>query len=146
MRRLVIGTLLLLLSSLSALSMAQVANHAVTQNAIIAALPTDVSAADASSDQIAFAAKTLAFAMQGDLETNLKQVMVSLGELTRAGKFPAAPRYGDKSPPHRFYTVVLNVAASNYHGLNVQDMIRLTAAMRSGIDFLNEAESNPITR
>jgi DNA polymerase/3'-5' exonuclease PolX len=91
--------------------------------------------------------------MEGNLEANLTQVMVALGELTRAGKFQNAPRFGDSYPPGRFYTKVLNMASSNpdvssstYHALTVQDIMRLTAAMREGMNFLNGAKSNAITR
>jgi hypothetical protein len=80
-------------------------------------------------------------------------VMVSLGELTRAGTFKSAPRFGDKNPPGRFYTKVLNVASSNldvasrtYYGTTVQYIIGLTAALRDGQNFLNGAKSNAITR
>jgi len=130
---------------------AQIGNHEATRAAIIQALPE--AAETASADQIAQAATTLAFAMEGNLEANLTQVMVSLGELTREGHFKNAPRFGDKNPPGRFYTKVLNMASSNpdvasttYYGLTVQDIIRLTAAVREGSNFLNGAKSKAITR
>jgi hypothetical protein len=132
---------------------AQVANDAATQKAIIAALPEGVTPENASSDEIAQAATTLAFTMDGDLQANLTQVMVSLGEMTRAGQFKNAPRFGDKNPPGRLYIKVMNMASSNldvssstYYGLTVQDMTRLAAAMRDGSNFLNGAKSNAITR
>lgn len=147
-------TAVLLIASFACLgAKAQVADDAATQQAILGALPAGVSAATASADVIAQAATTLAFGMEGDLEANLTQVMVSLGELTRAGTFTAAPRFGDQNPPGRFYTKVLNMASSNldvssttYHSLTVQDIIRLTAALRAGQNFLNDAKSNAITR
>jgi hypothetical protein len=146
-------TFSLLLSVIAFGANAQVANDVATQNAIIAALPEGVSAAEATSDQIAQAATDLAFSMEGDLQANLTQVMVSLGELTRAGQFKTAPRFGDKNPPGRLYTKVMNMASSNldvssstYYSLTVQDMTRLAAAMRDGTNFLNGAKSNAITR
>jgi hypothetical protein len=132
---------------------AQKANDAGTQAAILAALPTGVTADSASVDQIAQAAIDLAFTMEGDVEANVKQVTVTLGEMTRAGKFPNAPRFGENNPPGRFYTKVMNLASSNldvssttYYGLTVQDMTRLSAAVRAGQNFLNDATSNAITR
>jgi hypothetical protein len=134
-------------------ALAQVANDVTTQNAIIAALPEGVTPEKATSDEIAQAATDVAFSREGDLQANLTQVMVSLGELTKAGKFTNAPRFGDKNPPGRFYTKVMNMASSNldvssstYHSLTVQDMTRLAAAMRDGMNFLNGAKSNAITR
>jgi hypothetical protein len=143
-----------LVSALIGLSAnAQVANDEATQRAIIAALPEGLAPENASSDEIAQAATTLAFTMEGDLEANLTQVMVSLGELTRAGRFKAAPRFGDRNPPGRLYIKVMNMASSNldvssstYYSLTVQDMTRLAAAMRDGMNFLNGAKSNAITR
>ena len=95
----------------------------------------------------------MGFGMEGDVETNVMQVTVALGELTRAGKFKNAPRIGDKNPPGRFYTKVMNLASSNldvssstYYALTVQDMTRLSAAVRRGQNFLNGAVANPITR
>ena len=142
------------LLSLSAFAThAQVANDTATQNALIAALPDGVTAETATPDQIAQAAIELAFTMEGDLEANVMQVTIALGELTRAGKFPNAPRRGDSNPPGRFYTKVMNLASSNldvssstYYALTVQDMTRLSAAVRKGQNFLNGATSNPITR
>jgi hypothetical protein len=147
-------TVLLLVMALAGFNThAQVANDVATQAAILAALPADVLPDRASADQIAQAATTLAFSMEGNLETNLTQVTVSLGELTRAGRFPGAPRVGEKNPPGRFYLKVLNMASSNpdvssstYYSLTVQDMTRLTAAVREGMNFLNGAKSNAITR
>lgn len=147
------ATLILVLSLTGFTANAQVANDAATQNAILAALPEGVTADTATSDEIAQAATTLAFTMEGNLETNVTQVMVSLGELTRAGKFPNASRFGDNNPTGRLYLKVLNLASSNldvssstYYGLTVQDMTRLAAAAREGMNFLNGAESNAITR
>ena len=146
-------TLLLALSLVSAGVQAQVANDTATQKAILAALPKGVTAAQATSDQIAQAAADLAFSKEGNLEANVTQVMVSLGELMQAGTFKAAPRFGDKNPTGRFYLKVMNIASSNldvssstYYGLTVQDMTRLAAAARAGQNFLNGAKSNAITR
>lgn len=144
----------LLLSTLMATgAAAQVANDEATRQAILQALPEGVTPAAATADQIGQAALELAFHMEGDLEANLTQVMVSLGELHRAGTFPNTPRFGDKTPPARFYTRVLNLASSNldvssdtYYAITVQDIMRLTAAMREGQNFLNGAKSNAITR
>ena len=123
------------------------------QQAILAALPAGLSPETASADQIAQAATTLAFTLAGDLEQNLTRVTVALGELTRAGAFPAAPRFGDGTPTGRLYLKVLNLASSNpdvssstYYGLTVQDMTRLAAAVREGSNILNGARSNAITR
>jgi hypothetical protein len=91
--------------------------------------------------------------MEGNLESNLTQVTLALGELTRAGRFSSAPRFGDGNPPGRMYLKVLNMASSNpdvssstYYGLTVQDMTRLTAAVREGMNILNGAKSSAITR
>ena len=154
---------LLILSILPGFSLAApMSNDVATQNAILAALPDNVTAATATADQLAQAALEVAFGVdngkaggltQKEMETNLTQVMVSLGEMTRAGKFPNAPRFGNKNPPGRLYTRVLNVASSNldvasttYYGTTVQYIIGLTAAMREGQNFLNGAKSNAITR
>ena len=146
-------TLILVLALTGFSTNAQVANDVATQNAILAALPEGVTPEQATADEIAQAATELAFSMEGNIEANLTQVMVSLGELTRAGKFKNAPRFGDHNPPGRLYLKVLNLASSNldvasstYYGLTVQDMTRLTAAMREGMNFLNGAKSNAITR
>lgn len=147
-------TVLILALAFTALgARAQVANDTATQNAILAALPEGLAPEQASADEIAQAATTLAFGMEGNLEANVTQVTVSLGELTRAGKFKNAPRFGDNNPVGRFYLKVLNLASSNldvssstYYGLTVQDMTRLTAATRAGQNFLNGAKSNAITR
>lgn len=147
-------TALLLVLALTAFGAnAQVANDVATQNAILAALPAGVTPEKATADEIGLAASQLAFSMEGSLEANLTQVMVSLEELTRAGKFASAPRFGDKNPPGRFYSVVLNLASSNldvssstYYGLTVQDIIRTTTALREGTNFVNGAKSNAITR
>ena len=147
-------TTILLALSLTGISVsAQVANDEDTQKAIIQALPEGISAQDASADEIAQAALELTFSMEGELEENLTQVMVSLGELTREGTFQAAPRFGDRNPPGRLYTRVLNLASSaldvtytTYHGVTVQHIIALTAAMRDGQNFLNDASGNAITR
>lgn len=156
-------TAFILLLSLAAFSVsAQVANDEATHNAILAALPAGVSAANATADEIAQAALDVAFGVanggegglsQKQMETNLTQVMVSLGEMTRAGMFKSAPRFGDKNPTGRLYTKVLNVASSNldvasstYYSTTTQYIIGLTAAMREGQNFLNGAKSNAITR
>jgi hypothetical protein len=154
MKSLPISLLLILTLSLAGFSAsAQVANDEKVQKAILAGLPEGVTPDKASTDEIAQAATDLAFTMEGNLEANVTQVMVSLGELTRAGTFSNAPRFGDKNPPGRFYTKVLNLASSNldvssstYYGLTVQDMTRLAAAAREGMNFLNGAKSNAITR
>ncbi|MFT5320639.1 MAG: hypothetical protein ACI934_000780 [Pseudohongiellaceae bacterium] len=132
---------------------AQIANDESTHNAIINALPDGLMPENASADEIAQGALDLAFTMDGELESNLTQVMVSLGELTRAGTFKNAPRFGDKNPAARLYTRVLNMASSaldvtytTYHGVTVQHIMALTAAMRDGQNFLNGAESKAITR
>lgn len=146
---------LLLLLSLTAFSAhAQKANDTATQNAILAALPKGVTAEKATTDEIAQAALDLAFSAEKDkLEASVTQVMVSLGELTRAGKFPNAPRFGEYNPTGRFYTKIMNLASSNldvssstYYGLTVQDMTRLAAAGHEGMNFLSGAKSNAITR
>jgi hypothetical protein len=151
--RILCTTLVLLLSLAGFSANAQVANDLATQNAIIDALPDGVTPEKATSDEIAQAATDVAFSREGDLQANLTQVMVSLGELTRAGQFKNAPRFGDKNPPGRMYTKVMNMASSNldvssstYYSLTVQDMTRLAAAMRDGMNFLNDAKSNAITR
>lgn len=152
--RVLIRSTLLLTLGLGALgASAQVANDEATHKAVLAALPKGVTPAEASSEQIAQAAIELAFGMEGDLEANVAQVTVALGELTRAGVFKAAPRIGDNTPPGRFYTKVMNLASSNldvssstYYALTVQDMTRLSAAVRRGMNFLNGATSNAITR
>ena len=155
--------LFLLLALGGAAAAAPVANDTATQNAILAALPEGVSAETATADQIAQAAIQVAFEVdygetesdltQEEMQENLTQVMVSLGELTRAGRFKNAPRFGNHNPPGRFYTRVLNVASSNldvasstYYGTTVQYIMGLTAAMREGQNFLNGAKSNAITR
>ncbi len=154
--------LLLILAVTGMSANAQVANQKATQNAIIQTLPEGVSPENATADEIAQAAVEVAFGVDGgregnltqeEMEANLTQVMVSLGELTRAGTFKSAPRFGDKNPPGRFYTKVLNVASSNldvasrtYYGTTVQYIIGLTAALRDGQNFLNGAKSNAITR
>lgn len=141
---------------------AQVANDEATRNAILAALPEGVTAETATADQIAQAAVYLAFEVdsnmkspltQEEMHVNLTQIMVSLGELTKEGRFKNAPRFGANSPPERFYLKVLNVASSNldvasttYYGTTVQFIIGLTAAMREGQNFLNGAKGNAITR
>jgi hypothetical protein len=147
------ATLILVLSLSGFSASAQVANDSATQQAILAALPEGMAPESATSDQIAQAAIELAFSKEGDLEANVAQVTVALGELTRAGTFESAPLRGDKNPPGRFYTKVMNLASSNldvssstYYALTVQDMTRLSAAVRRGQNFLNGATSNAITR
>jgi hypothetical protein len=144
---------ILLLSLLAFGASAQTANDTATQNALLAALPEGVTPATATPDQIAQAAIEVAFTMEGDVEANVMQVTIALGELTRAGTFRNAPLRGDNNPPGRFYTKVMNLASSNldvssttYYALTVQDMTRLSAAVRKGQNFLNGATSNPITR
>jgi len=147
-------TILLLSLSLTGFNAsAQIANDEPTHNAIINALPDGLMPENATADEIAQGALDLAFTMDGELESNLTQVMVSLGELTRAGTFKSAPRFGDKNPPARLYTRVLNLASSaldvtytTYHGVTVQHIMALTAAMRDGQNFLNDAKSQAITR
>jgi len=146
-------SLLLVLTLFGFSAHAQVANDTSVQNAIITALPEGVTTESATADQLAQAATDLAFGMEGTIETNLTQVMVSLEEMTRAGRFPAAPRFGENNPPGRFYIKVLNMASSNpdvasstYYALTVQDIMRLTAALREGMNFVNGAKSNAITR
>ena len=156
------SVLFLLLSIFGFNASAQVANHMATQNAILSALPQGITAETATADQIAQAAVDVAFGVAGgsdvllsqeEMQDNLTQVMVSLEEMTRAGKFTNAPRFGDKNPPGRFYTKVLNVASSNldvasttYYSTTVQYIIGLTAALRDGQNFANGAKSNAITR
>lgn len=151
--KLACASLFLVLSLFGFSANAQMANATAVQNAIIAALPGGVTPESATADDLAQAATDLAFSMDGTIEANLTQVMLSLGEMTRAGKFPNAPRFGDNNPPGRFYTKVLNMASSNpdvasstYYALTVQDIMRLTAAMREGMNILNGAKSNAITR
>ncbi len=158
------ATMILMLMIFGSSSQAQVANDVATQNAILAALPAGVTAETATADQIAQAAVDVAFEVdpqtgeapnltQEQMEANLTQVMISLGELTREGKFKNAPRFGTQNPTERFYLKVLNVASSNldvasttYYGTTVQYIMGLTAAMREGQNFLNDAKSNAITR
>ena len=92
--------------------LAQKANDTATQQAILAALPAGVAAEQATADAIAQAATDLVFGMEGPLEANITQVMVSLGELAQAGRFKAAPRFGDGNPTGRFYTKIMNLASS----------------------------------
>ena len=136
---------------------AQVANDQTTQAAILQALPEGRTPDDATADEIAEAALNVALNMEGttidDLQVNVTQVMISLGELTREGTFRNAPRFGNRNPTGRLYTLVLNLASSaldvtytTYHGVTVQHIIGLTAAMREGQNFLNGAQSNAITR
>jgi hypothetical protein len=147
-------TLMLALSFAAFSVQAQKADDVATQNAILAALPKGVTADKATADEIAQAALDLAFsADKAKLEASVTQVMVSLGELTRAGKFTNAPRFGEMNPTGRFYTKIMNLASSNldvssstYYGLTVQDMTRLSAAGHEGMNFLNGAKSNAITR
>jgi ankyrin repeat protein len=130
-----------------------VVGDAVTADAIIALLPSDVTVNTATGDQIAQAAVTLAFNMKGNLESNISQTMVVLGEMTREGKAQAAPRYGDNTPAGRFYLKVMNMASSNldvssktYYGLSTLDLTRIAAAARAGQNALNGARSDAITR
>ncbi len=130
-----------------------VANGVAAEDAIMMALPAGVMPEQASADEVAQAATTVAFNMQGKLEDNLTRVMVTLEQLTRAGSFPGAPRFGTKNPPELFYTKVLNMASSNpdvssttYYKLNTLDITRVTAAAREGMNIANGAKSNAITR
>ncbi|MEY4641183.1 MAG: hypothetical protein RLZZ227_1177, partial [Pseudomonadota bacterium] len=150
-----LSSMLLLVLSLAAFSAhAQNANDKATHEAILAALPDGVSAQQATADEIAQSVITLAFATGTEnIEATLTQLMISLGELQKASTFSNAPRYGDKSPTGRFYTKIMNLASSNldvssstYYALTVQDMTRLSAALREGTNFLNGAKSNAITR
>lgn len=130
-----------------------VIGDSVTPEAITALLPSVVTASTASVDQIAQAATTLAFNAKGNLETNITRTMVVLGEMTREGKFPKAPRYGEGAPTARFYLKVMNMASSNldvssktYYGLSTLDLTRVAAAARAGQNVLNGAHSDAITR
>ena len=146
--------LVMFISGLTAVNVsAQVANDQKTHQAILQALPAGVTADTATADQIAQASIELVFSMDGDRDTNVTQVMVSLEELTRQGVFKAAPRFGHRNPPERFYTRMLSLASSaldvtytTYHGVTVQHIMALTAAMRKGQNFVNGAESLGITR
>lgn len=121
---------------------AQTANDESTQNAIIAAIPDGLAPETASADDIALAARTVAFNMEGDLNTNLTQVMVSLGELTREGVFTSAPRSGNKSPTLRFYNSVLNLTSSTNMGVTPQYITGTTDALVKGMNFLNAADNS----
>jgi ankyrin repeat protein len=125
----------------------------VTADAIAALLPSGVTVGTATADQIAQAAATLAFNAKGNLESNIAQTMVVLGEMTRQGKIPNAPRYGDGTSTGRFYLKVMNMASSNldvssktYYGLSTLDLTRIAAAARAGQNALNGARSDAITR
>lgn len=152
--KMLLKIMVLALSMMAAATHAQKLNDTATQNAILKALPKGVAAETATADQLAQAATDLAFsAKKEELEASVTQVMVSLGEMTRAGRFRNAARFGDNSPTGRFYTKIMNLASSNldvssstYYGLTVQDMTRLSAAAREGSNFLNGAKSNAITR
>ncbi|MBT3708101.1 MAG: hypothetical protein HOG19_01585, partial [Gammaproteobacteria bacterium] len=127
-------TLLFTFSLIGFSANAQIANDSATQQAILQALPEGVTAETATADEIAQSALDLVFSMEGVRQANMTQVMVSLGELTRSGTFKNAPRFGDKNPPGRFYTRVLNLASSaldvtytTYHGVTVQHIMELTA-------------------
>lgn len=153
MTRLVLltATLVFMLACVDA--SAQVANDEATRQTILQALPAGVDASTATADQIAQACIDLVFSMDGDRDANVTQVMVSLEELTREGVFKAAPRFGHRNPPERFYTRMLSLASSaldvtytTYHGVTVQHIMALTAAMRKGQNFVNGAESLAITR
>ena len=154
---------LLLLCLVPLGTVAQWRNHQPTYDAILAHLPEGVTAQTATADQIGQAALELALGVnsageetaltQTEMQDNLTQVMLSLVEMTRAGMFPAAPRFGDDNPPGRLYLRVLNVASSNldvasstYYGTTTQYIIGLTAAMREGQNLANNASSNAITR
>lgn len=149
-----IGLLLLALNA-----QAQVANDRATRQAIISALPAGVTAKTATADQIAQACIDLVFSLEvevgvkGDRDTKVTQIMVSLEELTREGTFENAPRFGHRNPPGRFYDRMLSLASSaldvtytTYHGVTVQHIMALTAAMRKGQNFVNGAQSQAITR
>ena len=145
--------LMLIMIFLAFESQAQQANDTEIQQAILQALPDNLTPETATADDLALSAIEVAFSMEGDRYANLTQVMVSLGELERAGTFKNAPRFGSKTPTGRLYTRVLNLASSaldvtyeTYHGVTVQHIIALTAAMWDGMNFLNGAKSNAITR
>lgn len=135
---------------------AQDATDKALQDAILAALPDGVGPEAASADQVARAALDVLFSVEANMqerEDRARGIMVALGELTRAGTFESAPRYGSNNPPARFFSKVLNLASSaldvtytTYHGVTVQHIIGLTAAMREGQNILNGASSNAITR
>ena len=153
-----------LLFSLSAVfASAQSVTDTATRDAILARLPQGVTAATATADEIGQAALELALGVnsageeadltQAEMQDNLTRVMRTLVEMTRAGMFENAPRYGEDNPPGRFYLRVLNVASSNldvasstYYGTTTQYIIGLTAAMREGQNLANGATSNAITR
>ena len=155
---------LFLLCSLTAFSAAaQAVNDTATRDAILARLPAGVTAQTATADEIAQAALELSLAVnsegeraklpQAEMQDNLTRVMRTLVEMTRAGMFPNAPRFGDRNPPGRLYARVLNVASSNldvasdtYYSTTTQYIIGLTAAMREGQNLANGASSNAITR
>jgi len=143
----------LLIFCCSCSAAAQVANNVAIQQAILQALPEGVTTESATADEIALAAIEVTFSMEGDRYVNLTQVMVSLGELEKTSVFKNAPRFGTKTPTGRLYSRVLSLASSaldvtyeTYHGVTVQHIIALTAAMWDGINFLNDAQSNAITR
>jgi hypothetical protein len=152
--KMLLKIMVLALLAMATAAHAQKLNDTATQDAILKALPKGVTAGTASADQLAQAATDLAFSAKKEaLEASVTQVMVSLGEMTRAGRFNNAARFGDNSPTGRFYTKIMNLASSNldvssstYYGLTVQDMTRLSAAAREGSNFLNGAKSNAITR
>jgi len=154
---------LLCLPLLALTVQAQVPNDVATRNAILDRLPEGVTAETATADQLAQSVLELALKVnsegeetkltQAEMEANLTRIMYTLGEMTRNGEFKNAPRFGDKNPPGRLYTRVLNVASSNldvasetYYGTTTQFIIGLTAAMREGQNLLNGAQSNAITR
>ncbi|HTR00404.1 MAG TPA: ankyrin repeat domain-containing protein [Candidatus Acidoferrum sp.] len=131
----------------------QVVADLAIPDAIVAALPVGLTPQQATADQIAQAATNLAFNLKGNLESNITQVMVALGEMTRAGKFSNAQRFGDNNPQGRFYLKVMNMASSNldvssktYYGLTVLDLTRIAAAAHEGMNIVNGARSNAITR
>ncbi len=130
----------LLLAFTAFAATAQIANDSNTQDAILAAIPNDLTSANASADDIATAARTVAFTMEGELNSNLTQVMVSLGELTRQGVFESAPRSGRLSPTLRFYNSVLNLSSATNAGVTPQYITGVTQAMTDGMNFLNGAE------
>jgi len=149
-----LATVVLTLSLTGLTANAQVPNDTATQDAILQALPSGVTPENATADEIAQAALEVVLGTEGALvEEKLTQVMVSLGELGRSGRFENAPRFGDKTPTGRLYNRVLNLASSaldvtytTYYRATVQHIMALTAAMRKGQNFLNGAQSSAITR
>lgn len=131
---------LLGLSSAGMNANAQVLNDEAIQDKIIQALPPNISAKQANVDEIARAARTVVFGMEGELLKNVSQVMISLGELSQANTFSPAT-FEQGSPTERFYNSMINLASLRYEGLTTLDITPLSKAMIEGMDYLNNAES-----